>query len=147
MSEPKIEMQHETGGYGAIYDKIFLLDDKTYRRNDDVIPTANNYWWTATPFSIKEQLCSQSRLVCEYSAIGEINANNKFGVRPACYLKSDIVISDDGISAKRAGEIVKELAETLPPMNVSEDVFKAAAAAMLGTLAASSKKKEGEDNE
>ena len=67
------------------------------------------------------------------------------GLRPACYLDSDLLISidgyeDNGIAPERAGSIVAELVEQFGGTYATEEQFTAEAAFMLSKLRASAEK-------
>ena len=82
--------------YGTCTVTIFLLTVDQYRRNRDVIPNADDWWWLSTAFSTKSNgYESLARLVStdgtlhwDYAYFGY------FGLRPACNLSSDLLISD-----------------------------------------------------
>jgi len=126
--------------YGACKAIIFLLSVDQYRRNRDVIPNASDWWWLVTAFSTAANGYEHSaRLVL---TVGSLSFNNAYcgfyGLRPACYLDSDLLISieEEDVGAEQAGEILKGLVEEFGGSFATEDQLRAAAAFMLGTLRA-----------
>lgn len=81
--------------YGSTTDLIFLLTTDLYRRNRDVIEPIDEWWWTATAYSACASYSYYTRIV---SADGTLGLNHAYygygGVRPACYLKSDLLLSE-----------------------------------------------------
>ena len=78
--------------YGTCTVTIFLLTVDQYRRNRDVIPNADDWWWLSTAFSTKSNgYESLARLV---HADGALDGGDAYygdlGLRPACYLDSDL---------------------------------------------------------
>ena len=127
--------------YGTCNVTIFLLTVDQYRRNRDVIPNADDWWWLSTAVSTAENGYEHSaRLVYSDGTLSWYSAyRGDLGLRPACYLDSDLLISVDEEDAtpEQAGEIVKELAEEFGGTFATTEQLKAAAAFMLGTLRAS----------
>ena len=111
--------------YGTCTVTIFLLTVDQYRRNRDVIPNADDWWWLSTAFSTK---------------------SNGYGLRPACYLDSDLLISieddeaTDDVTPEHAGEIIAALAEQYGGTFATEDQLTTALSFMLGTLRATREK-------
>lgn len=127
--------------YGTCTVTIFLLTVDQYRRNRDIIPNADDWWWLSTAYSTAANGYENSaRGVHSDGTLGWDNAYyGRNGLRPACYLDSDLLISVDGdevITPEQAGEVVNELAEQFGGVYVTEEQFKAAAAFVLGTLRA-----------
>ena len=88
-----------TTDYGTCTVTIFLLTVDQYRRNRDVIPNADDWWWLSTAFSTKsngyESLAR--RVVTDGTLSGDSACRGYLGLRPACYLDSDLLISiEDG---------------------------------------------------
>lgn len=83
--------------YGTDRCKIALISDAQYRRFRKIIPNANNWWWTITPFSTAKNGYSRAaRIVYTSGALNYYNAwNGDAGVRPLCNLKSSIMVSFD----------------------------------------------------
>lgn len=135
--------------YGTCKAIIFLLSVDQYRRNRDVIPNADNWWWLVTAYSTAANGYEHSaRRVLSDGALGSNYAYYGLcGLRPACYLDSDLLISveDEDITAEQAGEIVKELVEEFGGAFATAELFKAAAAFMLGTLRASREQEVGHE--
>lgn len=130
--------------YGTCNVTIFLLTVDQYRRNRDVIPNADDWWWLSTAFSTKSNgYKSLARLVCADGALGGNYAYfGHGGLRPACYLDSDLLISveDDDVTPEHAGEIIAALAEQFGGTFATEDQLTTALSFMLGTLRASREK-------
>lgn len=131
--------------YGACTVTIFSLTVDQYRRNRDVIPNADDWWWLSTATSTAANGYEHSaRFV--YSD-GTLDWNYAYGghrgLRPACYLDSDLLISvdeDTGIDAQAAGTIVAELVDQFGGTYTTEEQFTAAASFMLGILRAEHEK-------
>lgn len=126
--------------YGTCNVTIFLLTVDQYRRNRDVIPNADDWWWLSTAVSTAEN--GYEHIARYVDTDGTLVRNSAYygyrGLRPACYLDSDLLISldEEDVAADQAGEIVKELAEELGGTFATADQLKAAAAFMFGTLRA-----------
>lgn len=73
--------------YGTCTVTIFLLTVDQYRRNRDVIPNADDWWWLSTAFSTKSN--GYESLARRVLADGTLNWNyacyGDGGLRPACY--------------------------------------------------------------
>ena len=82
--------------YGTCTVTIFLLTVDQYRRNRDVIPNADDWWWLSTAFSTKSN--GYESLARSVSFDGALNwyyaYSGLHGLRPACNLSSDLLISD-----------------------------------------------------
>ena len=148
--------------YGTCTVTIFLLTVDQYRRNRDVIPNADDWWWLSTAFSTKSNgYESLARLVGTVGALswndardvitdGTLNRNiaccGNNGLRPACYLDSDLLISieddeaTDDVTPEHAGEIIAALAEQFGGTFATEDQLTTALSFMLGTLRATREK-------
>ena len=126
--------------YGACTVTIFLLTVDQYRRNRDVIPNADDWWWLSTAVSTASNGYEHSaRIVGNDGALSYGSAcYGDYGLRPACYLDSDLLISFDeqDVTAEQAGDIVKELIESFGGSFATEEQLRAAASFMLGTLRA-----------
>ena len=130
--------------YGTCNVTIFLLTVDQYRRNRDVIPNADDWWWLSTAFSTKSN--GYESLARRVSTDGTLDWNGACygngGLRPACYLDSDLLISieddeaTDDVTPEHAGDIVKELIESFGGSFATEEQLRAAASFMLGTLRA-----------
>ncbi len=83
--------------YGKDSVKVGLLTMEDYRRHRDILPPIGKWWWTATPYS---GLDDYNFIVSNVGTDGSSNNNNAYfgiiGVRPALYLKSEILVSVDG---------------------------------------------------
>lgn len=134
--------------YGTCTVTIFLLTVDQYRRNRDVIPNADDWWWLSTAFSTKSNgYESLARLVYAGGTLdGDDAFNGNNGLRPACYLDSDLLISveddeaTDDVTPEHAGEIIAALAEQFGGTFATEDQLTTALSFMLGTLRATREK-------
>lgn len=134
--------------YGTCTVTIFLLTVDQYRRNRDVIPNADDWWWLSTAFSTESNgYESLARRVVSDGTLSRYNAcYGRDGLRPACYLDSDLLISveDDeateDVTPEHAGEIIAALAEQFGGTFATEDQLTTALSFMLGTLRATREK-------
>lgn len=134
--------------YGTCTVTIFLLTVDQYRRNRDVIPNADDWWWLSTAFSTKSNgYESLARLVLTDGSLSWDGAYyGHYGLRPACYLDSDLLISieddeaTDDVTPEHAGEIIAALAEQFGGTFATEDQLTTALSFMLGTLRATREK-------
>ena len=134
--------------YGTCTVTIFLLTVDQYRRNRDVIPNADDWWWLSTAFSTKSNgYESLARLVyADGTLYGNSACYGGIGLRPACYLDSDLLISveddeaTDDVTPEHAGEIIAALAEQFGGTFATEDQLTTALSFMLGTLRATREK-------
>ena len=134
--------------YGTCTVTIFLLTVDQYRRNRDVIPNADDWWWLSTAFSTKSN--GYESLARYVYADGTLDRDNAYyggnGLRPACYLDSDLLISveddeaTDDVTPEHAGEIIAALAEQFGGTFATEDQLTTALSFMLGTLRATREK-------
>lgn len=134
--------------YGTCTVTIFSLTVDQYRRNRDVIPNADDWWWLSTAYSTASNGYEQSaRLVfSDGSLYRSLACRGRNGRRPACYLDSDLLISaeDDetaeDVTPEHAGEIIAALAEQFGGTFATEDRLTTALSFMLGTLRATREK-------
>ena len=131
--------------YGACTVTIFSLTVDQYRRNRDVIPNADDWWWlsTATSTAANGYEHSARHVGRDGTLYGGGAYRGSSGLRPACYLDSDLLISvdeDTGIDAQAAGTIVAELVDQFGGTYATEEQFTAAASFMLGILRAEREK-------
>lgn len=134
--------------YGTCNVTIFLLAVDQYRRNRDVIPNADDWWWLSTAFSTKSN--GYESLARRVYTDGTLNWGSAYygrsGLRPACYLDSDLLISieddeaTDDVTPEHAGEIIAALAEQFGGTFATEDQLTTALSFMLGTLRATREK-------
>ena len=110
--------------YGTCNVTIFLLTVDQYRRNRDVIPNADDWWWLSTAVSTASN-------GYEHSARG-VNSDGSL------YRDADRLLASDeqDVTAEQAGDIVKELIESFGGSFATEEQLRAAASFMLGTLRA-----------
>lgn len=128
--------------YGTCAVTIFSLTVDQYRRNRDVIPNADDWWWLSTAYSTEANGYEHSaRLVHSDGTLGGNGAYyGNYGLRPACYLDSDLLIpvddEDTGIGAQEAGTIVAELVEQFGGTYATGEQFTAEVSFLLGKLRA-----------
>ena len=144
--ESELDLTTDDGlkDYGTCTVTIFLLTVDQYRRNRDVIPNADDWWWLSTAFSTKSNgYESLARDVYSDGALDRDDAyDGCYGLRPACYLDSDLLISieddeaTDDVTPEHAGEIIAALAEQFGGTFATEDQLTTALSFMLGTLRA-----------
>lgn len=128
--------------YGTCTVTIFSLTVDQYRRNRDVIPNADDWWWLSTAYSTASNGYEHNaRFVYSDGALDGDNAcygNN--GLRPACYLDSDLLIpvdgEDTGIGPQEAAIIVAELVEQFGGTYATEGQFTAEVSFLLWKLRA-----------
>lgn len=148
--ESELDLTTDDGlkDYGTCTVTIFLLTVDQYRRNRDVIPNADDWRWLSTAFSTKSNgYESLARIVYSDGTLGGSNAcSGHGGLRPACYLDSDLLISveddeaTDDVTPEHAGEIIAALAEQFGGTFATEDQLTTALSFMLGTLRATREK-------
>lgn len=130
--------------YGTCTVTIFSLTVDQYRRNRDVIPNADDWWWLSTAYSTAANGHEHSaRLVWDDGALDWNYAYfGNYGLRPACYLDSDLLISvedgdeDTGVGPQEAGTIVAELVEQFGGTYATGEQFAAEVSFLLGKLRA-----------
>lgn len=130
--------------YGTCTVTIFSLTVDQYRRNRDVIPNADDWWWLSTAYSTASNGYEHSaRRVGFDGALGWLYAcRGLLGLRPACYLDSDLLISMDGdeqytgIGPQEAAIIVAELVDQFGGTYATEGQFTAEVSFLLGKLRA-----------
>ena len=82
--------------YGNCEDKVSLLTVDDYRKYRSFIPNTDDWWWLATPWSTKRNVCEYSVTVVSPSGfICNFSCRNNFGVRPFCIFSSEIFESED----------------------------------------------------
>ena len=130
--------------YGTCTVTIFSLTVDQYRRNRDVIPNADDWWWLSTAYSTASNGYEHSaRYVWDDGALNGSRACLGYcGLRPACYLDSDLLISMDGdeqytgIGPQEAAIIVAELVDQFGGTYATEGQFTAEVSFLLGKLRA-----------
>ncbi len=77
--------------YGTCKDYISLISCEEYRKYRDLIPNADNWWWTLTGDSLV-----YSYIVRDVGSGGTLGSNYAYigssGVRPLCILKPDTLV-------------------------------------------------------
>ena len=105
--------------YGTAVDKIALRSDALCRKYRDITPPVDAWCWNLTPWTCD---ASNSYYVRSVSSSGALHWNNAYsgywGVRPLCYLKSEISVSapgedDEEEQAARREEMKQEAAEAI----------------------------------
>lgn len=130
--------------YGTCTVTIFSLTVDQYRRNRDVIPNADDWWWLSTAYSTASNGYEHSaRNVNSDGSLSWYHAYyGRYGLRPACYLDSDLLISMDGdeqytgIGPQEAAIIVAELVDQFGGTYSTEGQFTAEVSFLLGKLRA-----------
>ena len=128
--------------YGTCTVTIFSLTVDQYRRNRDVIPLVDDWYWLSTAYSTAANGYEHSaRLVRVDDALDGYRAClGSCGLRPACYLDSDLLIpvggEDTGIGPQEAGTIVAELVEQFGGTYATGEQFTAEVSFLLGKLRA-----------
>ena len=128
--------------YGTCTVTIFSLTVDQYRRNRDVIPLVDDWYWLSTAYSTAANGYEHSaRLVLsDGSRSWDGACCGIYGLRPACYLDSDLLIpadgEDTGIGPQEAGTIVAELVEQFGGAYATGEQFKAEVSFLLGKLRA-----------
>ena len=81
--------------YGSTEDLVGLISCEQYRQHRRLIPNANDWWWTVTPYSTKANEYSYHvRFVGSDGSLSYDSAfYGSYGVRPLCTLKSSILVS------------------------------------------------------
>ena len=128
--------------YGTCNVTIFSLTVDQYRRNRDVIPNADGWWWLSTAYSTASNGYEHSAR--SVGSDGALSGGGAYygsdGLRPACYLDSDLLIlvdgEDTGIGPQEAGTIVAELVEQFGGAYATGEQFTAEISFLLGKLRA-----------
>lgn len=95
--ETEVDLTADDGlkDYGTCKVTIFLLTVDQYRKNRDVIPNADDRWWLSTAYSTDSN--GYDALARRVSTDGALYGDNacygSVGLRPACYLSSDLLIA------------------------------------------------------
>lgn len=117
--------------YGSSEDKIFLIDCNFYRKHRKEITPACDWWWTITPYA------SNSCNARYVSAGGSLNHGSAYaghsGLRPACLVSSDILISEteneqetkeESDNAEKRKELITEIQSILETVNKKLEELK-----------------------
>lgn len=137
--ETEIDLTADDGlkDYGTCKATIFFLTADQYRKNRDVIPNADDWWWLATALSTASN-GYENNVRCVFTG-GTLDWGlaylGYFGLRPACHLSSDVLISkEDTLTPEQAGQIVKELVERFCGIFAFRSQFYGAAGFLLNSL-------------
>lgn len=93
----KLDLTADDGlkDYGSVTGKVSLITCDLYRKHRYIIPNADGWWWTATPYSTASN--GYSYIVRNVIASGALDyhyANyGSYGVRPLCNLASSLLVS------------------------------------------------------
>lgn len=83
--------------YGTATDKIALRSDTLCRKYREITPLADGWCWNLTPWTCDPERNAFVRGVYSSGALYNSNAYyGYYGVRPLCYLKSEILVSVPG---------------------------------------------------
>lgn len=105
--------------YGTAVDKIALRSDALCRKYRDITPPVDVWCWNLTPWTCDASNSGNVRYVTSSGALRWISAyNGDRGVRPLCYLKSEISVSipredDEEEQAARREEMKLETARLM----------------------------------
>lgn len=89
--------------YGTATDKIALRSDALCRKYRAITPAVDAWCWNLTPWSCNPEYNAYVRCVNSSGTLGNNGAyNGGSGVRPLCYLKSEILVSVPGEEDKQA---------------------------------------------
>lgn len=79
--------------YGEFRDVVSLLTCDLYRKHRDILEPIDKYWWLATPYS---PISANGGYVCYVNTSGSLSGSSACswngGVRPICYLSSDVLV-------------------------------------------------------
>lgn len=104
--------------YGTATDKIALRSDALCRKYRAITPAVDEWCWNLTPWTCNPEY-PYVRYVTSSGTLGSFNAySGNIGVRPLCYLKSEILVSipgenDEAEQAARRDEMKQEAAEAI----------------------------------
>ena len=105
--------------YGTAVDKIALRSDVLCRKYREITPPVDEWCWNLTPWTCDPEY---SYGVRDVSSSGALNwycaCNGHWGVRPLCYLKSEISVSipgenDEAEQAARREEMKLEAVDAI----------------------------------
>lgn len=104
--------------YGTSTDKIALRSDALCRKYRALTPLVDEWCWNLTPWTCNPEYSCGVRNVYSSGALYDNYAYSGYGVRPLCYLKSDILVSVQGEEnaddqAERRAAAVEEAAEAV----------------------------------
>lgn len=89
MFERDLTADDATKGYGRCKDRLSIITCEEYRRYRNLIPVINDWWWTLTAYSCREEYRYGVRVVDSSGyLLWNVMCNNGNGVRPLCHLKS-----------------------------------------------------------
>jgi hypothetical protein len=105
--------------YGTAVDKIALRSDVLCRKYREITPPVDEWCWNLTPWTCDPEYSFRVRSVSSSGARGWNDAcNGGGGVRPLCYLKSEISVSipgenDEAEQAARREEMKLEAVDAI----------------------------------
>lgn len=83
-----------TRDYGTCVDRLSLISCEEYRKYRGYLEAIGNWWWTLTPYSCLEKYSYYVRIVYTDGSLNWLVAYNGYnGVRPLCFLNSEILVS------------------------------------------------------
>ena len=104
--------------YGTAVDKIALRSDVLCRKYREITPPVDEWCWNLTPWTCDPENSYGVRSVYSSGAVGWNGAYDGWGVRPLCYLKSEISVSipgenDEAEQAARREEMKLEAVDAI----------------------------------
>ena len=105
--------------YGTAVDKIALRSDALCRKYRDITPPVDAWCWNLTPWTCDPEYSYSVRDVYSSGSLYSLNADSgSRGVRPLCYLKSEISVSipgenDEAEQAARREEMKLEAVDAI----------------------------------
>lgn len=105
--------------YGTAVDKIALRSDALCRKYREITPPVDAWCWNLTPWTCDHEYPYNVRYVNSSGALGRSDAYYGYrGVRPLCYLKSEISVSipredDEEEQAARREEMKLEAVDAI----------------------------------
>lgn len=105
--------------YGTAVDKIALRSDALCRKYREITPPVDEWCWNLTPWTCDQEYSYRVRGVNSSGALSNRDAYSGYiGVRPLCYLKSEISVSipredDEEEQAARREEMKLEAARMM----------------------------------
>lgn len=104
--------------YGTAVDKIALRSDVLCRKYREITPPVDEWCWNLTPWTCDPEYSFSVRYVYSSGALDWDGAYGSWGVRPLCYLKSEISVSipgenDEAEQAARREEMKLEAVDAI----------------------------------
>lgn len=108
LAEMEVDLTSDDGmtDYGKTKDYIALLTADQYRKYRALIPNADDWWWTATPWSCNSAYSYDVRGVYAGGTLSSGYACcGGYGVRPALIFKESVIADDDNPAERSEAEI------------------------------------------